>query len=64
MSMYLLGVASVIVPIAYTLRLIWLRRYVGLTHREANTRATTEFATILSLIFIIGLSLFSGPFKL
>lgn len=61
MVMYILGVATVIMALAYQIRLRWLIYHHGLHPRPANARTASEFAAALALAIVIALIIFGNP---
>lgn len=61
MTMYVLGVATVIIALAYQIRLRWLIYHHGLHPRPANARTAVEFAAALALAIVISLIIFGNP---
>lgn len=61
MVMYILGIATVIMALAYQIRLRWLIYHHGLHPRPANARTAAEFAAALALAIVIALIIFGNP---
>jgi hypothetical protein len=56
MMMFFLGMFCIAAPIAYQLRLLWLQRVAGLSHAEANSRATVESIALLAMAVLAWLT--------
>jgi hypothetical protein len=65
MMMFLLGILTVIVALAYPMRLRWHMHRHRLTHQAANARTAAELTTMLALTLVAGViissMLIGGP---